>query len=172
MEKKKKKQKKHNSQCGPGLCAPYQYNSSIKTRGVASWKCVKINVPVLRVVITSSDYTLLVPHFSGNSTIWNETMKYNELCHNAIDCCGWVGGHNNKASACKQPFIFKSSVLISCTCKRTEFGMYMCRVCTLKVIFFCQSNQIKEIPPLLFRCVTDKENNQWTPVTSYTIVSA
>lgn len=71
-----------------------------------------------------------------------------------------------------QPVNNQSSVLISCTFKRTEFGMYMCRVCTLKVIFFCQSNQIKEIPPLLFRCVTDKENNQWTPVTSYTIVSA
>lgn len=137
MEKKKKKNRR-NTTANAVLDSVRPTNTTAASRHEA-WlhgNCVKINVPVLRVVIISSDYTLLVPHFSGNSTIWNETMKYNELCHNAIDCCGWVGGHNNKASACKQPFIFKSSVLISCTFKRTEFGMYMCRVCTLKVIFF------------------------------------
>lgn len=39
---------RHNSQCGPGHCAPYQYNTSIETLGVASEK--SINVPVHRVV--------------------------------------------------------------------------------------------------------------------------
>lgn len=76
------------------------------------------------------------PCFSGNSTIWNETVKYNELCHSTIDCCGCVGAQNNKASACKQPFKFKPSVLISCTFKWSAFGMYTCCACTFKSLFF------------------------------------
>lgn len=39
----KKKKKKHNNQYGPGHCARYQYNTSIKTLGVASDKSVKIS---------------------------------------------------------------------------------------------------------------------------------
>lgn len=42
---------RHNSQCGPGHCAPHQYNTSIEALGVASEKSIKTNVPVLRVVI-------------------------------------------------------------------------------------------------------------------------
>lgn len=32
-------------------CAPYQYNSSIRTLGVASEKSIKINIPVVMMIL-------------------------------------------------------------------------------------------------------------------------
>lgn len=48
----------HNSQCGCEHCAPYQYNSSIQTLGVASEKSIEI---IIRVVKLDKYSISLVP---------------------------------------------------------------------------------------------------------------
>lgn len=83
----------HNSQCGCEHCAPYQYNSSIQTLGVASEKSIEIIIRVVKIDNYSINLGPAIILFKTtpfiNQTIIVWKCVWNEVC--TICVCKTIG---------------------------------------------------------------------------------